>query len=147
MEREALRAQAEQRLEERLRAGAADPRPVCRLLLRRLKAQDPERFATAVAQFEEEILTAVAHGDDPLAPWHRYAQTLAAALAPGRAVQLDALGRARPFAPPLPPDALGLHLPDDPRQAALPLVWPARWSRAQRAAYALLVGEAAPGGR
>jgi len=147
MEREELRAAADRRLEERLGEGAADPRPPCRALLRRLRAHDPVAFAAAIERFEREVVPAVVAGADPLEVWHRYAQTLATALAPGRAVQLDASGRAHPFVPPLPPDALGLHLPEDPRQPALALVWPARWSRAQRAAYALLVGEGAPADR
>lgn len=136
-----LRARADQRFEEALRAaGARDPRDFYRTRLRELKEQSPDAFRRALAYYEERLIPSVAaEGSDPLVEWIEYGRFLAQLSAPGRTVQVDPSGRALPYAPPAPADHLVLHLPDATGARALLVGLPRRLSPAQRATYDLLV--------
>jgi hypothetical protein len=136
-----LRARADARFAAALeQAGARDPREFYRKQMTALKARDREAYQRAVAYFEERLIPAVAADDsDPLAEWLDYGRVLASLATPGRAVQIDSLGRARDYARPVPPDALVLHLPERTSEAAIVVGIPASLSPAQRASYDLLV--------
>lgn len=142
-----LADRAEARFQEALRArGARDPRDFYRDRMRALKADDPAGYRQALRYYEETLIPAVAAEDsDPLAEWLEYGRVLASITAPGRTVQIDPTGAARDYARPVPPDALVLHLPD-PSPAALAVGLPSSLTPPQRAAYDLLVKQAAGGG-
>lgn len=138
---EDLRARADERFEDALRAtGARDPRDFLRGQMRALKGSAPEAFARALEYYEGTLVPAVAaEGSDPLAEWLEFARVLAELAEPGRAVQVDAGGRARSYARPVPPDALVLHLPETAGRPAVLLGLPPELTPHQRAAYDLLV--------
>jgi hypothetical protein len=142
-----LRDQADARFQAALAdRGARDPRPFYRDRLRALKAENAAAYGDALRYFEETLTPAVAAADsDPLAEWLEYGRVLAALAAPGRTVQIDATGRARDYARPVPEDALVLHLPKEPGPALVVGIPPAL-SPSQRAAHDLLVREAGGGG-
>jgi hypothetical protein len=79
---------------------------------------------------------------DPLGEWLEYGRFLATLTGPGRAVQIDAEGRATDYARPVPPDVLVLHLPERTTAPAVIVGIPATLTPAQRAAYDLLVKQA-----
>jgi hypothetical protein len=131
---------ADARLETALRdADRADPRPLYRPALKYLRDRDPEAFREALRYFEEELLPSVAGEGDPLAAWLDYGRRLAEALGAGRLVELDTTGRSRPVNNPGEARGLVLHLPDDESAPALALRHPRDPSRAQKAAFELLV--------
>lgn len=136
-----LRARADARFERALQeTGARDPRDFLRDRLRDLKANDPDAFRRALRYFEETLIPGVADdASDPIAEWLQYSVVLGALVTPGRAVQIDAGGRAREYARPVPLDALVLHLPSNAAHPALVLGLPPKLSPHQRAAYDLLV--------
>jgi hypothetical protein len=138
-----LRARADERFEQALKAaGARDPRGFFRDMLRDLKAADAEAFRRGLRYFEETLIPAVAgDGSDPLAEWLEYGRVLAVLTTPGRTVQIDASGRARDYARPVPADALVLHLPENAARAGLVLGLPPKLSAHQRASYDLLVNQ------
>lgn len=138
---DALRARAEERFEAALRERSArDPREFYRTSLRELRARDADAFRRALEYFETRLVPRVAAEDsDPLAEWLEYGRVLASLYAPGRTVQVDRSGRAVPYAPPVPPDYLVLHLPDQAREPVRVVGLPTELSPAQRAAYDLLV--------
>jgi hypothetical protein len=76
---------------------------------------------------------------DPLGEWLEFARVLAELTTPGRAVWIDATGRSSDYERPVPPDALVLHLPENPGAPAILLGLPPDLSPHQRAAYDLLV--------
>jgi hypothetical protein len=135
-----VRARADERFEAALKAaGARDPRDFYREQMRTLKADDPAAYRRAIGYFNETLIPSVARDDsDPMAEWLEYGRLLATLSAPGRTVQIDVTGKARDYSPPVPPDALVLHLPDAPTRPALVVGIPARLSPAQRAAHDLL---------
>ncbi|HEX2191279.1 MAG TPA: hypothetical protein VHG51_20380 [Longimicrobiaceae bacterium] len=136
-----LRERADRRFEEALKTtGARDPREFYRGRLRELRERSPEAFRRALAYFEERLIPAVAaEGSDPMAEWLEYGRFLAGLAAQGKTVQVDPLGRALPYAPPVPGDHLVLHLPDAASERALVVGIPPELSPAQRATYDLLV--------
>jgi hypothetical protein len=136
-----LRARADARFERALQeTGARDPRGFFRDQLRDLKAANPDAFRRALRYFEETLIPAVAdEASDPVAEWLEYGRLLASLSVPGRAVQIDAGGRARDYARPVPSDALVLHLPDNAAKPALVLGIPPKLTPHQRASYDLLV--------
>jgi hypothetical protein len=136
-----LRERADRRFEEALNAsGARDPREFYRTRLRELKTHSPEAYRRAVAYYEERLIPAVVvEGSDPLAEWMGYGRYLAELTAAGETVQLDPTGRSHPYAAPVPPDHLVLHLPRAAAGRALVVGLPRELSPAQRAAYDLLV--------
>lgn len=136
-----LRARADERFDQALReTGARDPRDFFRTQLRELKASDPEAFRRALRYYEETLIPAAADdASDPVAEWLEYGRMLASLSTPGRTVQVDATGRARDYARPVPADALVLHLPDSAGRPALVLGLPPKLSPHQRATYDLLV--------
>jgi hypothetical protein len=138
---EALRARADARFEQALaERGARDPRGFYRERLKEMREQAPAAFREALAYFEQTLIPAVAaEGSDPLAAWLDYGRRLAELTAPGRTVQIDASGRSGEYAPPVPLDALVLHLPEQSSRPALVVGIPMQLSPAQRAAYDLLV--------
>lgn len=137
----ALRDQADARFQTALaESGARDPREFYRQRLRDFKEQDPGAFRRAVAYHDARLVPAVAADDsDPLAEWLEYGRVLATLAAEGRTVQIGPAGLAAPYAPPVPPDHLVLHLPADPKRAALLVGLPPELSPAQRATHELLV--------
>jgi len=122
-------------------AGFADPRPLYRDLLRRLREVDPEGFRVAADHYEAELLPAIAErGVDPVEAWLAYGGEIARRLAPGRLVAVNPTGRARPVGSAAPPaGALVLHLPEDGSRALL-LLAPRDPSEAQEATTTLLAG-------
>jgi hypothetical protein len=105
-----------------------------------MREQAPGAFREALAYFEQTLIPAVAaEGSDPLAAWLDYGRRLAELTAPGRTVQIDASGRSGEYAPPVPLDALVLHLPEQSSRPALVVGIPMQLSPAQRAVYDLLV--------
>lgn len=135
-----LVAQADRRLEEALaERGARDPRELYRERLRELKRVSPDEYAQAVEYYREVLLPEVASdGGDPLLAWTEYGRKLAAALAPGRTVCIDASGRAQPYEG-ASREELILHLPDARGSRALLVALPAEPSVAQRATIDVLV--------
>ena len=138
---EDLRARADQRFERALQqTGARDPRSFFRDQLRELKASNPDAFRRALRSFEETLMPAVAdEASDPIAEWLEYGRLLADLAVPGRTVQIDAGGRARDYARPVPLEAMVLHLPENASRPALVLGIPPKLTPAQRASYDLLV--------
>ena len=136
-----LRARADARFEQALQqTGARDPRGFFRDQLRELKSANPDAFRRALRYFEETLIPAVAEeGSDPVAEWLEYGRVLASLSIPGRALQIDAGGRARDYTRPVPTDALVLHLPDNAAKRALVVSLPPKLSPHQRATYDLLV--------
>ena len=135
------RDRADRRFEEALKqTGARDPRDFYRKRLRELREQDAEAFRRALAYFEERLIPSVAaEGSDPVAEWLEYGRYLAGLAARGTTMQVDPMGVALPYAPPVPRDHLVLHLPDAASAKALVVGLPPELSPAQRATYDLLV--------
>ncbi|MFQ5890154.1 MAG: hypothetical protein ACE5JR_08890 [Gemmatimonadota bacterium] len=118
----------------------ADLRPPLRHLLVRLKKRDPAAYEEAVRRYEEELVRAVAReASEPLTAWISFGMWLAERLEPGRAVMIDASGRAYPVPAPPRPGHLVLHLPTGRGSAALLLAAPRSMSEFQRATAELLV--------
>ncbi len=134
---------ARRRTDEALqKAGLADMRPAYRKLLVQLKQADPAAFQEATRRYREDLEPAVAGGDaDPISAWLDYGCWLAGRIADGRAMAIDATGRARPFEPSAP-DAgtMILHIPDDDRAQAIALAMPSAPSESQRETAELLLG-------
>lgn len=135
-----LAASADRALEAALGAsGARDPREFYRERLRELKRASPEAYESAVSYYRDTLIPEVAGGAvDPLRAWTEYGRRLAEALAPGRTVSVDATGMAHEYAGP-EEDRLVLHLPDENGTRALLVGLPPSLTRAQRAAYRVLV--------
>lgn len=77
------------------RRETADLRPACRRLLKRLRQVDEREYDEAVRRYREELLPAVAGGDeDPVEAWNRYGVRLAHRVTPGRLLAVDSTGRA-----------------------------------------------------
>lgn len=138
---EALRARADARFEQALQdRGARDPRGFYRERLKEMRERDQAAFRQALSYFEQTLIpTVAADGSDPLAAWLEYGRQLALLTAAGRTVQIDATGRSAEYAPPVPLDALVLHLPEQSSRPAIVVGIPKQLSPAQRAAYDLLV--------
>lgn len=119
--------------------GWADMRPAYRAMLLRLKERDPAVFDEASRQFTSRVESAItAHEEEPVAAWVAYGAWMAARLGAGCLVRLDETGLATPAEPqPLPGHVL-LFLPEASREAAIPILRPARPSPAQEAALELL---------
>lgn len=131
---------ADRALEDALEAtGARDPRGFYRDRLKALKQADPTAYERAVEYYREILLPVVADGvEPPLDAWTEYGRRLAEALAPGRTVGIDPTGLAHPYERPMG-DRLVLHLPDNAGVRALLVGLPPQLTRAQRAAYDVLV--------
>jgi hypothetical protein len=124
------------------REGLADPRPLYRKLLLRLKNSDPEAFQEATRRYEEQLVPALAEeGADPVAAWISYGRWVAERLEPGKVVAVDQEGRARPVETnPTPgPRDLLLYVPHEGRAPAIALAFPREPSEAQKATAELLV--------
>ncbi|HEX8392632.1 MAG TPA: hypothetical protein VF665_09780 [Longimicrobium sp.] len=136
-----LRARADERFARALeQSGARDPRNFFRDWMRDLKARDAEAYRRALAYFNDVLIPTVADEEsDPVAEWLEYGRVLAELSTPGRAMQFDATGRATPYARPVPPDHMVLHVPEQATAPALVLGIPPKLSTHQRAAYDLLV--------
>lgn len=134
------KARADARLEAALDGGGVrDPRPLYRPILRLLRERDPQAFERSVRYLEEELVPAVAADADPLAAWLAYGRRLAAAVGPGRAVDIGPSGRAHTLEEGAAPRGLLLYLPDDDTLLAFALRYPAPATRSQDAAFELLV--------
>ena len=136
-----VQSRADARLEEALeRTGARDPRDFYRERLRQLRDGNPSGYDEAVAHYRDELLPAIAdEGAEPLAAWTAYGRVLAELTAPGRTVEIDETGRARPHEPGGVPERLILHLPRARNVPALLVGLPPELSPAQRATYDWLV--------
>ncbi len=124
------------------RAGLADMRPGYRKLLVRLRQADPDGFEEATRRYREEVEPAIAAGEaDPVSAWVGYGLWLADRLARGRAISVDASGRARPLDSHAGPGsgALVLHVPDDDRAPVVALARPREPSESQRTTSDLLI--------
>jgi hypothetical protein len=135
------RKRADERFQEALaRDGGRDPREYYRERLRQLRESDESAFRRALEHYEKRLVPAVARADtDPLAEWLDYGRVLAELTSPGRTMSIDPSGRAHPYARPVAPDRLVLHLPTSAREPAILVGLPTALSPAQRATYALLV--------
>lgn len=134
------RSHAESRLEAALAAaGLEDSRPALRARLKQLRGVSPDAFQQAVRAYEDEVVPALADGPAPLDTWLAFAHRLGELGGAGRFLEIDATGRAAPWAPPYRPGSLVLHLPDDPALPVLPAALPSAPTPPQRAAAALLV--------
>jgi len=122
-------------------AGLDDMRPAYRILLRRLKAQDPAAFSEATARYDEVLVPAIADGRDPVTAWLAYGAWIARRLLPGRLVQLDTTGLASDVTgdPEAHSDRVLLYLPDPEKESAIPIACPLEPSPAQQIALQLLV--------
>ena len=140
-EADSVRSRADQRFNQALaEAGARDPRDFYRNRLRELRESNPEGYRAAIRYFEDELIPIVAREDsDPIAEWLEYGRLLASLRVEGSTVMIDASGRARPYARPVPADNLVLHLPTSSREIALAVGLPSNLSPAQAATYQLLV--------
>lgn len=123
-----------------------DPRADYRVMLRRLREDDPAVFETAVRDYEDAVVARL--GDealDPVEVWLSYGERLAALVGRGRLVRIDASGKASdaPTADPADPSPaacpLLLHLPALESTPAIVVAAPRDPSPAQRASLALLV--------
>jgi hypothetical protein len=135
------KAAADDRFAEALKAsGARDPRDYYRDRLRELRERDAAAYREAVRYYEDRLIPTVARNDtDPLREWLEYGCFLARSFAAGRAVQVDATGLAEAYRPPVPGDALVLHIPESSRERPSVVGLPLEMSPAQRATYDLLV--------
>lgn len=128
--------------------GARDPRDFYRQQLRELREVNELGFRRAIDYYEKRLIPTVAEeGSDPLGEWLEYGRVLAEIRSPGRAVQIDATGRSRPYSRPVPVDALVLHLPTSSRETAIPIGLPPELSPAQRASFELLVRQTTTAGK
>lgn len=129
-------------LEEAFEArGLADPRPMCRAILKQLRDADSAGYDDAVRRYEEELADRdEAAGEAGVTAWLEYGLWMAERLDPGKAVAVDPDGRAEEVAAP-PSDApLLLHLPEKRNRRALLIAAPRDPSPAQEATRELLVG-------
>ena len=132
--------EADRKLEAALAAtGARDPREFYRERLRDLKRADRRAYEEAVGYYRDTLVPSVAAGSDPLPAWTEYGRRLAALAAPGRTITVDRTGVSQPYRESAPQDSLVLHLPDGRGGRAVVVGIPTDLSRAQRAAYDLLV--------
>jgi hypothetical protein len=140
MAAEDKKVRADARLEAALaQSGLEDPRPAYRERLRSLREASTEAFEQALRHYEEQTLTGLAGEADPIEAWVEYGRVLGELTAPGRLVQVDAEGRASPYAPPPAGDLLVLHVPEETGAPILAAAVPRAASAAQRATYAMLV--------
>lgn len=137
---EGTKERADRRLAEALeRSALPDPRERYRDWLRELRSRDEAAFRKALEYYEQQLVSAVADGADPVGEWTEYGLRLAQRLRAGAPVAIDETGLSRPCDASAPPEHLVLHLPTSARETALPVRLPPRLSPAQEAAYALLV--------
>jgi len=129
-------------LEEALeRREMADPRPLCRALLKTLRGRDAHAYEEAVRRYEEEVGSIdETAGERAARAWLEYGTWLGACLEPGRTVTVDREGRATELRGDPPAGALVLRLPQDRRHRALVTAAPRDPSPAQGATRELLAG-------
>jgi hypothetical protein len=93
-----------------------------------------------VDYFNEVLVPSIASGEaEPRRAWREYGRRLAELKGPGRTVEIDETGRARPYSEESPLDRLVLHFPNGRGSKALLVALPAHPSPAQMASYELLV--------
>lgn len=138
---ERLKQQAEARLEQRLaEVPIRDPRELYRARIRHLRGRDSTAFEAALRHYEEAVVPRTAEGAvDPIAEWFAYGRLLAELDGPGRLVEVDEVGRARPWQELDVPAGMVLYLPEEKGGRAFTLSMPAAASDAQVATHALLV--------
>jgi hypothetical protein len=135
-----LRSRADARLIAGLAAlELADPREEYRDRLRGLRDANPAVFEGARRHYETEVLPALAGDGDAVECWIEYGGWLADLSAPGKLLEIDGAGRARPWSGPPKAGTLVLHVPDDRSAAAMATAMPLDPTAPQRAAYDLLV--------
>lgn len=135
-----MKARGDARLVAALEAlGLADPREEYRDRLRTLRETNPDAFDRARRHYESEVLPALAGESDAVECWIEYGGWLADLGAPGRLLEIDGSGRARPWGGSPRPGTLVLHVPDERSAAVLTAAMPRAPTPPQRAAYDLLV--------
>jgi hypothetical protein len=141
MDDKELSEHAKRRFEEALLVTKArDPRDHFRNVLTELRGSNPAAYKEALGYYTTRLIPAVAaEHSDPVGEWVEYGRVLATLQAKGRTVQIDATGRAQPYAAPVPADALVLHLPESTTAKAIVVALPPTLSPAQRATFDLLV--------
>ncbi len=140
MEDSEKRARAEARLEAALvERGLEDPRPAYRERLRSLRETHPAAFDQALGYYEASTIVDLAGTADPVDTWVEYGRVIGELTGPGALVAIDTDGRATPYAPPLPPRTMVLHIPEDTSNPILAAAVPRDASAAQRAAHGMLV--------
>ena len=135
---------ADARFAEALAAtGARDPRDYYRNRLRELKRNNPDGYAEGVAYYQNTLVPSIANGEaDPLEAWRDYGLLLARLAGPGRAVAIDATGRARAFEPGCDAADMVLHLPERSRDRPILVALPPDPTPAQLATHQWLVAGA-----
>jgi hypothetical protein len=135
-----LRSRGDARLAAGLAALAlADTREEYRDRLRALRDENADAFDRARQHYETEVLPALAGDGDAVECWIAYGGWLADLGAPGKLLEIDGAGRARPWGGPPGPGTLVLHVPDDRSAAVMTAAMPLDPTPPQRAAYDLLV--------
>lgn len=133
-----LRSRAEAGLVKAAEAhGLADPRPSYREWLRALRQTHPGAFDQAVEHYEQTVLPALAD-DEPLPVWLEYGLHLASLTTPGKAIAVDASGKAAPWTRNAPA-GLVLFVPEDTAAEVMVLSQPVTPTPAQQATLTLLV--------
>ena len=120
-------------------AGFEDFREDYRDRLRWLKDNRPQHFADALAHYNDVLVPNIAAGKDPIAEWLEYGRLLGDLSGAGKAVSIDATGRAKKLT--VETGHLDLHLPDDTATPALRLAVPRHLSDAQKATLDLLAAK------
>jgi hypothetical protein len=119
------------------RHGLADPRPSYRERLRALRQARPDAFDQAVEHYEQTVLPALADAE-PLPVWLEYGRYLASLTTTGKAITVDASGRAAPWTREAQA-GLVLFVPEDNAAEVMVLSQPVTPSPAQHATLTLLV--------
>jgi hypothetical protein len=133
-----LRSRAEASLVKAAEAqGLTDPRPSFREYLRALRQSRPQAFDQAVEHYEQNVLPALADAE-PLTVWLEYGRYLASLTTAGKAIAVDASGRAAPWTREAPA-GLVLFVPDENAAEVMVLSQPVTPSPAQQATLTLLV--------
>lgn len=135
-----MKKTAESRLEASLAdAPIRDPRELYRSRMRHLRERSPAAFETALRHYEETVVPRTAADADPIAEWLAYGRLLAELDGPGRFMEVDAVGRARPWREGDARVGLILYLPDDRSGRPFTVCMPRDATAAQAATHALLV--------
>lgn len=135
-----MKKTAESRLEASL-AGASirDPRDLYRARMRHLRERSATAFETALRHYEETVVPRTAADADPITEWLAYGRLLAELDGPGRFMEVDGVGRARPWREGDPAGGMILYLPDEKSGRPFTVSMPRDATAAQLATHALLV--------
>jgi len=139
-----MEGNAREKADARLDAGLEaleldDPRSFYRNYMRWLRERNPVAFERASRHYQEHVLPRLAdESTEPVGEWVEYGRFIAGLEGSGRALAIDAGGRAVAYQPPIGRGALILFIPDQLEQPALVLARPKRLSPPQQATLELL---------